>query len=525
MIIYQNDFFIIESKIDNEVFITVSKPGFDFTGFNSIIIDMPTIQIKNFNLLKDALEKAKGEAVEIGALKPRIEIIISKDEMEASIKLNISAREMVENKIGISTEIIGALEANDIREGLIDLFSKPLTVQKKILVARGVMAVDGENAKISYFKITDKKPKVKVDGSVNHYELNLIDNVKKGDWLGEKIMATDGVPGKTVKGKLIAPIKGKDEKLKYDNKTVGEFSEDGKVVLRALVDGAVKFDKTSIKVDRHLIIPGDVDYGTGNIIFGGSVTIQGIVKDSFSVIANDDIAILGKMGIGAVDKIVSKEGSIYIKGGVYGKGTATIEAAKNVYVKYCNECTIFAGEDINIGYYSLDCNLSAKTISLDPIRGKLMGGNANAWVQVIAGIIGNKSDKKTKINVQGFDRNKVKEEFENILNEYKIKLEKAASMKQQIESYENIMSGAEYMDMTAYNEFVDKYDKAIEEIKDLDERRLKLQKILLIDGEGAIEIVKEAYPETYIEIKNMTKKINTIVKGIFYVNEKEMHHK
>lgn len=525
MIVHKNDFFIIESKMDNLLFITVSKPGFDFTDFNSIIIDMPTIQIKNFNQLKDALEKARGEAVEIGTLRPRIEIFISKDEMEASIKLNISAREMVENKIGISTEIISALESYDIREGLVDLFSKPLTVQKKILVARGTMPINGEDAKVSYFHITDKKPKVKVDGSVNHYELNLIDNIKKGDWLGEKIMPTDGIPGKTVSGKLILPIKGKDEKLKYDNKTVGEFNEDGKIVLRALVDGAVKFDKTSIRVDSHLIIPGDVDYGTGNIVFGGSVTIQGIVKDSFSVIANDDIAILGEMGIGAVDKIVSKEGSIYIKGGVYGKATASIEAAKNVYVKYCNECSIFAGEDINIGYYSLDCNLSAKSISLDPVRGKLMGGNANARVQVIAGIIGNKSDKKTKINVQGFDRNQIKKEFEDILLSYKDKLEKAATMKQQIESYENIMSGAEYMDMTAYNEFVDKYDKAIEEIKDLDERRIKLQKILLIDGEGAIEIVKEAYPETYIEIKNLTKKIDSIVKGIFYVNEREMHHK
>lgn len=525
MIIYQNDFFIIESKIDNVVFITVSKPGFDFTSFNSIIIDMPTIQIKNFNQLKDALEKAKSEAVEIGTLRPRIEITISKDEMEASIKLNISAREMVENKIGISTEIIAALEAHDIREGLVDLFSKPLTVQKKILVARGTMPIDGEDAKVSYFHITDKKPTVKVDGSVNHYELNLIDNVKKGDWLGEKTMPTDGIPGKTVSGKLIIPIKGKDEKLKYDNKTVGEFNEDGKIVLRALVDGAVKFDTTTIKVDSHLIIPGDVDYGTGNITFGGSVTIKGIVKDSFSVMAKHDIAILGEMGIGAVDKIISQEGSIYIKGGVYGKGTATIEAAKNVYVKYCNECTIFAGEDINIGYYSLDCNLSAKSISLDPMRGKLIGGNANAWVQVIAGIIGNKSDKKTKINVQGFDRNKIKKEFEDILLSYKGKLEKAAIIKQQIESYENIMSGAEYMNMVEYNEFVDKYDKAIEEIKELDERRLKLQKILLIDGEGAIEIVKEAYPETYIEIKNMTKKIDSVVKGIFYVNERELHHK
>ncbi len=525
MVIYRNDFFIIESKMNNAIFITVSKLGFDFKSFNNIVLDLPTIQIKNFNPLKDALAEAKGQAIEIGILSPRVEVIISDDEMEAKIKLNVSAREMVENKIGIPTEIIEALEAHDIKEGLVDLFSKPLTVQKEILVASGSMPVAGEDAKISYFNITDKKPKVAVDGSVNHYELNLIDNIKKGDWLGEKISPTDGIPGKTVRGNLIPSIKGRDEKLKYDKKTVGEFEETEKIILRALVDGAVKFDKTTIKVDSHLIIPGDVDYGTGNIVFEGYVTIKGIVKDSFSVIAKQDIAILGEMGVGAISKIVSKEGSIYIKGGIYGKATATIEAAKNVYVKYCNECKISAGEDINIGYYSLDCNLFAKSISLDPVKGKLIGGNVTATVQVIAGIIGNKAEKKTNIIVQGFDRNAIKKEVEDILQSYKIKLEKVAIIKNQIENYEKIMSGAEYMNMAEYNEFLDKYDKAIDEVKDLDERRLKLQKILLIDGEGAIEIVKEAYPETYLQIKNLSQKIGSMAKGTFYVNGKELHHK
>jgi len=35
---------------------------------------------------------------------------------------------------------------------------------------------------------------------VDHYELNLINKVKTGDWLGERIDPTPGTAGKSVKG-------------------------------------------------------------------------------------------------------------------------------------------------------------------------------------------------------------------------------------------------------------------------------------------------------------------------------------
>lgn len=523
MEIYHNDYFTLAGEEDR-VYISVYRSGYEMREFNSLLLDMPTIQLHNFTNLKNALDESSGLRIFIGNLKPRVEVLISADEMEAKIKLNITAKEFAENKISISSEIISALNKAGVTEGLDDLFQKPITVQKETPVAKGIKPTDGNDAIIRYFEIQDKKPIVKEDGTVNHYELNLIDNVCKGDWLGEKIPPIDGKPGKTVTGKLLPARRGIDLKLKYDRKTVEEFEEDGKTVLRAAIDGAVKFEGDKLRVDNHLIVPGDVGYETGNISFDGYVTVKGTVKDGFSVIAKNDISIQGNMGLGVVDKLVSKEGSIYIKGGVFGKNTSTIEAKKSVYVKYCNECTIKAGEDINVGFYALDSNLTAKNVIMDPVHGKVIGGTINAEIQVVAGVIGNKSEKKTYIHVSGFDRVAIKNEFEQLLEKYKVMLTEVNKVKRQIELFEHNSAGAEYVNSKEYNQYLRKYESILEEIKVLDEYRKRLQKILETKGEGEVGITKAAYPETVIEIKNMQKRINSIVSGSFYVMDKELHH-
>jgi len=516
--IYQNEYFSLLSDKDN-LYISVYRSGYDMREFSNLLLDMPTIQLHNFTNLKNALEEASGLSIYIGNIRPRVEVTISSDEMEARIKFNINAKEFAENKILISSEIIEALEKAEVTFGLDGLFQKPLTVQKEITVAKGTNPKNGNNAVIKYYEIQEKKPIIKEDGTVNHYELNLIDNVKKGEWLGEKIHPTEGKPGKTVTNKILPAQKGIDFKLKYDRKTVEDHEEGNKTVLKAAIDGAVKFEGGKIRVDSHLIIEEDVDYETGNISFDGYVTVKGIVKDGFSVIAKNDISIQGSMGLGVINKIISKEGSIYVKGGIFGKNISVIEAKKSVFVKYCNECKIIAGEDINVGFYALDSKLTAKKIIMDPIHGRIIGGSVNAQTHVVTGAIGNKSEKKTYIYVSGFDRAAINNELEQLLKKYKVMLSEVNKLKQQIELFEPKTS-----DNREYNQSLGKYEDMLDEIKLLDEYRKKLQQILETKGEGEVDVSKAAYPETYIEIKKMQVKIDSTVSGSFYVMDNELHH-
>jgi uncharacterized protein (DUF342 family) len=520
---FKNNFLELITEGD-KLYIQVIKPGFDIRDFNNIMTDFPVIHLTNFINLRKALVEATGELIQIGNFKNQIEVNISNDEMQASIYLNLTQQELDHDKTNFASEIMRRLDMCGVTEGIENVYEKPLLAQTEIVISKGIAPVFGEDAKLTYFELSDKKPIVKEDGSVNYYELNLIDNVVTGDWLGERIPPQEGRPGITVTGKLVPGKKGKDFKLKYDRKTIREYEEGSKTILRALVDGAVKFDGNKIKIDNHLIVGGDVGYETGNISFDGYVTINGIIKDGFSVTAKYDISINGKMGIGAIGKIQSKEGSIYIKGGIYGKNSARIDAKKNVYVKYCNECTITAGEDINIGFYALDSNLTAQKVLLDPKYGKIIGGTVTAEVKVVSGVIGSKYEKKTVINVQGFDRNAIRKEFEELLEKYKALLLEANAVKRQIEVFEYNLSGAEYANMDEYNKYLSKYEEIIDEIKMLDEARKKLQLTLQTKGEGEIGIFQAAYPETFLEIKKMQKKISSIINGSFYAENRELHH-
>lgn len=522
--LYRNFFLELTVKEDN-LYIQVLNLGYDIREFNSIIAAFPIVHLTNFTSLRNALQEANRELVHIGTVKSRVDVLVSTDEMQASIFINVTKEELNENNRKIVEEIAKALETHGVIEGIENIYEKPLMAQCEMVIAKGIAPIYGDDAKVTLFEVSEKKPIIKEDGSVNHYELNLIDNAKAGDWLGERIPPKEGKAGITVTGKLVPGKRGKDINLKYDKNTVGVYEEDGKTVLRALVNGAIKFDGNKVKIDNHLVIPGDVGYETGNINFDGYVTINGIVKDGFSVSAKFDISINGNMGICAIEKIQSKEGSIFIKGGIFGRNIAKIEAKRNVYVKYCNECTITAGEDINVGFYSLDCNLNAQKVLLDPKYGKIIGGTIIAKVKVVSGVIGNRSEKKTIINVQGFDRNAIRKEFEMLLEKYKELLEEANAVKRQIEVFEYNLSGAEYANMEEYNKYVEKYEQIIYEIKILDEARKNLQITLQTKGEGEIGIFEAAYPETFLEIKKMQKKINSVVNGSFYAENRELHHK
>ncbi len=524
MILFENEFLKITER-DDKVYIKVEKKGFDIKDFNNILNQVPRLNFTKFLNLKKAFENCNEYEVEIGSLRPEIEIIISSDEMECKVRFNIDEDYIKENKREVVTRTIMVLNQQKVNEGIInDVLYGEIIPAKELLIAKGVLPIKGEDAIIELYEISEKRPEIRKDGRADFYDLNLIDVVKKGEWLGEKIPATNGQDGKTVNGKIVPAKKGKDKLLRYDTHTVEEVMEDGKYVLRAKCDGAVTIENGKVKVDNHLIIHGDVDYSTGNLNFNGFITVKGTVKDGFSVTAKNDISILSVMGIGATGKIVSLEGSIYIKGGVNGKGITIVEAKQDVYTKYCNEAEIIAGGKIDIGFYSMDSELKAQRVLLDSKNGRVIGGKINAETQMVAGVVGNKYEKKTEIHVDGFDRLTVKKEFQELLKKYKNLLKYAENLKTEIDIYTlnfSINETQEYIH--DYNLQLKKYEEIMEEIAELDKKRLILQQTLESKGEGQISVFKGAFPETQIQIKAIRKRINHLISGTFFAQGRELH--
>lgn len=507
---------------NNIIFITVFKKGFSLHHFDPILKENPQVAITKFLVLKDALQMATNERLEIGESRPLIDLIVSKDEMTATIHLNCTENFLESHDV--SGNVLQMLHENNIKEGiLIDVLQNQLVVNKDIVIAKGTEPIHGEDAKITYFKLSERKPTIGQDGKADYYDMNFIDTVSKGDWLGERIPPTNGIPGKTIRGNIIVPRRGKERKLLYDRKTVGEFEENGRTVLRAFIDGVVTFVGGRICVDDHLQISGDVGIETGNIDFDGSVTVTGVIQPGFSVTATKDISILGEWGVSGIKGITSKDGDVFIKGGIFGQGMSKVQAEKNIFVKHANNCILVAKEDIHIGYYAIGSSLEGRNIIADEKRGKLIGGKIKAIGKISAAVIGNKMELKTIIEVEGFDRQKLKEELEEILLQYKKEVIANKTIAIQLEAFEN--SSMNQQQKIRYEALQSEMDEKLLKIANYDARSKYIMYLLEMETDGEVLIHEVAYPNTTIKIKNDSRKLMGMVKGSFYAEGKSVAFK
>ncbi|WP_449620350.1 FapA family protein [Robertmurraya sp. Marseille-Q9965] len=512
---FKNEFILLEEE-NQTIYVTVFKRGFLLRHFLEILREFPTINITQDKNLQEALVLASNVRVEIGKSLPLICLSVSEDKMEASILLNCSQVDLEERRDFLVGEILKTVHDNKVTEGiLVDSLQDGLLPQQEVIIARGLRPIDGEDAKIKYFSLSERKPTIRQDGTADYYDMNFIDEVKKGDWLGEKIPATNGTSGRTITGEMVVPIRGRDFKLLYDRKSVVEEEEDGKTVLRAMIDGVVTFEQGKISVGNHLRIDGDVGIETGNIIFDGSVTIRGIVQPGYSVAATKDISILGEMGLSGIKSITSQNGDIFIKGGIFGQGKSKVKAGKNIFLKHANDCHLTAKEDIHIGYYAIGSFLNARHILTEERQGKIIGGKLEAKGKIVAAIIGNSMERKTFIHIEGFNRVNLTEQLEEMLQEYKKELNVFETLKKRIDAFEN--SSRRKDEDSQLQMMQAEFDQRLASLSKLDENCKYVANLLEVKGEGEVTVKKVAYPGTILEIKNAGKRVTSTVMGTFCV--------
>ncbi len=522
-IIYSSEFLKI-IRIENDFFIESYKKGMSINEFNEIISKHPNIKIVSFLAIKNAILFAPKPMEKFGELKERISVIVSKDELKAYIKLSVPENELIgDSKLKLAKEIMEKLKENGIVFGIKnDVLVGELCNNKQILVAEGMPPENGEDSVIRMYEFKEIKPEIKENGKVDYYELSLINKVQAGDWLGEKIDPTPGVPGRTVMGKVIEPIPGKNHLLEYDKNSVGEKYENGITTLYALRSGAVHYEGDKISVSNHLEIPGDVDFRVGNIDFDGYVTIKGTVEDNFIVRATKDIEILGEFGIGSVREIKSTNGSISIRGGIAGKNKAVIKCKGDLYTKFVSDATIICEGSVYIGVYCINSNITAKEVIVDSPIGRIIGGNIQAEIRVVSSILGSSSESKTAISVRGFDRDGLKEKLETIISEIEDMKNEMEKLKQEISQLSlnaKLTETERNRLMSVQSEFFSIKDK----IKELENNKKTITKALRAKGEGEVTILKRAYPGVVLEIKNNLKRIDSpILTTSFFIQNGEL---
>lgn len=288
-----------------------------------------------------------------------------------------------ENKIifGIKDEIIRDIVQNKLYEN-------------EILIAEGIQAIDGENAKLEYHFDTSIKSKLLEDeeGNVNYRELSLIKNVTAGQALVTMIPETNGISGRDVLGGEIKPKVGKKLHLpKGKNTTV---SDDG-LQLISSISGEVKILDDKVHVFSIYLVPANVDNSTGNIRFIGKVIVKGNVLTGFSIEADGDVEIFGVVE-GA--KIVSK-GNIILHRGIQGMNKGELICDGDLVAKFIENSIIDVKGNVHSDAIMHSSVICGKKLEAAGRKGLIVGGNFKVSDEIKAKVIGSPMATITELEV------------------------------------------------------------------------------------------------------------------------------
>ncbi|KJR42203.1 protein of unknown function DUF342, partial [Candidatus Magnetoovum chiemensis] len=168
---------------------------------------------------------------------------------------------------------ISAIHNNDFEFGYKELS------YDKFVIAQGKSAFSGKKGEIHYFFKTDytNPGKIREDGSIDFRDKGDMPHIKKGNIVAIKTAAEQPMPGIDIYGVEIPVDAVFDLPFAAGSGTV--LSDDGLKIFAA-IDGQPHVDfKGNITVNEELVIKGDVDLKTGNILFEGNVIVKGAVKN------------------------------------------------------------------------------------------------------------------------------------------------------------------------------------------------------------------------------------------------------
>lgn len=255
-------------------------------------------------------------------------------------------------------DLLEAVNAEGITCGVdrevLEKVARERTTDQWVVFARGVRPQAGSDGEVK-FHFEKERPRalIKEDptGKVNLRDLNLIQNVKKGDILCELVPPQPGRKGVTVRNEEVPGKDGAPAKL--PGGTNVSLSAD-RTQMFAAMDGLVRWAENMVIVEPVYTVH-DVDASVGNIRFNGSVVVQGEVGDGYEIHAGKDITI--GTSVGRV--ILEAGGDIRITGGILGQETALVTANGDIRVRFIQDAHVKSEKNIVVGDYIRNSLVSA----------------------------------------------------------------------------------------------------------------------------------------------------------------------
>ncbi len=326
--------------------------------------------------IRQIADEATGEPVKLvewpdgERLASRVIVSVAEDEMAATVTVTAPRKGAAPPT---RESIRGALQEAGVLFGIdgdaVHSLLEDQRYNEAVTVAHGQPAVHAESAHIEYHFNTNRgRPYLELEfGRIDLRELNFIENKYEGDVLATLVPPVSPQDGRTVTG---APVPARTDtrevRLEAGENTV--LSDDG-TTLYAGMDGNAKLSRGRVVVEPVVHVK-NVNYGTGNIDFDGSVVVEKDIADRFVVKAGGDIQVGG--GVGRATLIAG--GNVLLKRGINGGGEGRIECGGNLFAKFVESSTVLSKKNVLLEEAILHSRVSAwKHCLLNGRRAEVIG--------------------------------------------------------------------------------------------------------------------------------------------------------
>ncbi|MGE5371332.1 MAG: DUF342 domain-containing protein [Solirubrobacterales bacterium] len=451
-----------------------------------------------------------------------IKVSISPDGMEASLFILIPPG----GKPATMEAALSALREDGVVEGIdheqVRHAIQEYNAGRSISVARGISAQDGLDGRLEYhFELPDDdkmKPAEMEDGRVDYRNLNLINNVRRGELLVTRIPPKLGQPGTTVTGKPVVPKMGKSVPMPRGKNTV---ADEGGNYLYASSDGHVSIIDNKVTVNQVFEVAGDVDFASGNIEFVGNVFVRGNITSGFTVKAGGDVEVNGVIESAQV----FAAGNILVKNGITGGHKAYVRAGGSIFAKFIENARIEAGNDVVINDAIVQSFVRANNyVRCEGRKGTIVGGTIQAGEEISAKVLGSALTPATVLEV-GVNP-VLREEYKTVMQQYAEKKRAFENVCQYLAVYQKSAVSLENLPdkrKLAVLKLLEDYKTQKVEVANLEDRKIQLETELEKMQRGRVKVHDIVYPGVQIVIGQAMYTVNDPLKyAMFIVDQGEV---
>lgn len=430
-----------------------------------------------------------------------IKISIVEKNTKAVLRINMPD---AENPVSLSVqdiynEIFKSGIEYEINKELIEEIVNEKKWNEEFIISEGKPPSGEINAYIEFYFPTEKtlKPQIKDDGKIDYKEASVLKSVEKDEVLAEKVPPQLGEKGIDIYGNEIPAVLGKDIEMPVAGPGTYKDPENS-ALIKSSIEGVVYYNprNRTIEVQKLFIVPGSVDYSTGNINVKSSIEIRGDVKPGFSVISPYNIQIKGV----AEHANITCDGTLKVKNGIIGDGKQIIKVGGDIHAGYINNQNIKCSGSIYVANEIRHCVIECENeVVITKTDGVIVGGKITAPSKITAPIIGNQYNVVTEVAV-GL-REKYREEYVRRHKEIKTLKGKIDEHQDTINS---IMKKAALMEIThnaRLNSLLEQSDKMITAYEKLKAETQEFEENFFSVKNPTITVTKTVFPGTVIRIK------------------------